>query len=161
MTDIFDGPLWQYATLFILAATPWIELLFVVPLGIAMGLKPTLVALVVFTGNAFPVFLIVFGYDRWRRWRADASKTEKAHHGGRRWSRALRIWNNYGLPGLAMAGPLLTGIHLATIIALFFSPDRRKLLFWMVLSLLVWTAGMTLVSYGGLEIFLRWWRPSS
>lgn len=163
MSCIIDSVFWQYTVLFFLAATPWIELLFVVPLGIAMGLKPVPVAIVVFAGNAIPVFLIVVGYDRWKSWRAGKSLSESLHRRGRRRSRALRIWNHYGMPGLAMAGPLLTGIHLATVIALIFDPPRRKLLFWMTLSLLVWTGGLTIAGYGGMEALRRWpgWGPGS
>ncbi|HET57530.1 MAG TPA: hypothetical protein ENN35_03700 [Deltaproteobacteria bacterium] len=156
MNGVFDGFFWQYAMLFVLAATPWIELLFVIPLGIAMGLGPISVALDVFAGNTLPVFLIVFGYDRWRTSRSPVPATEDLRPGGRRRTRALRIFNKYGLPGLAMAGPLLTGIHLATIIALFFNPDRRKLLFWMTTSLLFWTVALTVVSHGGLEAVRHW-----
>ncbi len=148
---IFEGVLWQYMTLFILAATPWIELLLVVPVGAAMGLAPLPVALAVFTGNALPVFLIVFGYDHWRKWRSVHPKNEKTDRGNNRRAKALGIWNKYGLPGLAMAGPLVTGIHLATIIALFFKPERHKLLFWMTFSLFVWTLGVIAVCYAGLE----------
>ncbi|OPL11343.1 MAG: hypothetical protein AVO39_05750 [delta proteobacterium MLS_D] len=156
MSGLFDGPFWQYAMLFVLAATPWIELLFVVPLGVAMGLGPVCVALDVFAGNTLPVFLIVFGYDRWRASRPGTAATEGPRREGRRRTRALRIWNNYGLPGLAMAGPLLTGIHLATAIALLFNPDRKKLLFWMTLSLLLWTIALAAASYGGLEAVRHW-----
>ncbi len=156
MSGVFDGLFWQYAMLFVLAATPWIELLFVIPLGIAMGLGPVSVALDVFAGNTLPVFLIVFGYDRWRASRSPEPATEDLRRGGRRRTRALHIFNTYGLPGLAMAGPLLTGIHLATVIALLFNPDRRKLLFWMTMSLLLWTVALTVVSYGGLEAVRHW-----
>lgn len=155
MEGIFDGAFWQYSTLFVLAATPWIELLLVVPLGVAMGLAPLPVSIAVFTGNALPVFLIVLGYDQWRKWRPPSPEVDQADHRGKRRARAVRIWNKYGLPGLAMAGPLLTGIHLATIMALFFRPDRGKLLFWMTFSLFVWTLGLVVVCYAGLEVIQR------
>jgi uncharacterized membrane protein len=156
MSGFFDGLFWQYAMLFVLAATPWIELLFVIPLGVAMGLGPVPVALDAFAGNALPVILIVFGYDRWLARRSGAPTAGDSRREGRRWTRAVRIFNNYGLPGLALAGPLLTGIHLATVIALLFNPDRRKLLFWMTMSLLLWTVALTMVSHGGLEAVRHW-----
>ncbi len=153
--SIFDGILWRYAMIFVLAATPWIELLLVIPVGVAMGLAPLPVAVAVFTGNALPVFLIVLGYDWWLKRHQSTHKYNPPGRRGVRWNRALGIWDKYGLPGLAMAGPLLTGIHLATIIALFFNPERRKLLFWMSFSLFVWTFGTVVVCYTGLEVFHR------
>ncbi len=140
----------QYFLIFILAATPWVELLLVIPAGLAMGLAPFPVALVVFAGNAIPVFIIVYGYRYWRMWRQSKIKPEIRAMSKRK-QRALNIWNKYGLPGLALAGPLLTGIHLATIIALAFKPARKQLLLWMSSSLLIWTVGMTVASFYGLE----------
>lgn len=161
-SSLFEGVVWQYGMIFVLAATPWIELLLVVPVGVAMGLAPLPVAFTVFAGNALPVFLIVFCYDQWNKWRAVSRGDSPAAGRSVRWKRALGIWDKYGLPGLAMAGPLLTGIHLATIIALFFKPERHKLLFWMTFSLFVWTVGVVLVCYAGMEVFhqlLSSWKP--
>lgn len=140
----------QYLILFILAATPWIELLLVIPAGIGMGLNPFFVALVTFLGNAIPVFVIVYGYKHWQKWRESKVKRIPPKNSKRR-QRAMNIWNKYGLPGLAFLGPLLTGIHLATIIALAFKPGKKDLLAWMNLSLLIWTIGMTIVSFYGIE----------
>jgi hypothetical protein len=140
----------QYILIFILAAIPWVELLLVIPGGLAMGLKPFFVAVLAFAGNAIPVFLIVYGYKYWQIWRQSKVKPGP-YRMTRRKKRALAIWNRYGLPGLALLGPLLTGIHLATIIALAFNPAKNRLLFWMNSSLLIWTIVTTIVSYYGLE----------
>lgn len=140
----------QYILIFILAATPWVELLLVIPIGLAMGLAPFPVALVAFAGNAVPVFIIVYGYKHWLIWRQSRSGKRTAGP-SRRKQRALNIWNRYGLPGLALSGPLLTGIHLATLIALVFKPARTRLLLWMNSSLFLWTVAVTAASFYGLE----------
>lgn len=140
----------QYLLIFILAATPWVELLLVIPAGLAMGLDPVLVALLAFAGNAIPVFVIVFLYKYWQEWRSARNNPGPVVMSRRR-QRAMNIWNRYGLPGLALSGPLVTGIHLATIIALVFKPQKNSLLIWMNLSLMLWTIGMTVISFFGLE----------
>lgn len=140
----------QHLLLFVLAATPWIELLVVIPAGIGMGLNPFPVAVITFLGNAIPVFVIVYGYKHWQIWRGSKIKKKPSKNSKRR-QRAMAIWNKYGLPGLAFLGPLLTGIHLATIIALAFKPDKKDLVVWMNLSLFIWTIGMTIVSFYGIE----------
>ena len=140
----------QYFLVFFLAAVPWIELLLVIPGGIAMGLSPFWVALLAYSGNAIPVFLIVYGYRHWNNWRKNTMNTGAANI-SRRKQRAISIWNRYGLPGLALSGPIVTGIHLATLIALPFKPAGKTLLIWMNLSLLIWTVGVTVASFYGLE----------
>jgi hypothetical protein len=43
--------MWEYLTVFVLAATPLVELLVVIPLGIGLGLGPVPVALLAFAGS--------------------------------------------------------------------------------------------------------------
>lgn len=140
----------QYGLIFILAATPWIEVLLAVPAGLALGLQPALVAVIVFVGNAAPVFLLVYGYQYWQIWRS-AGQENNSGEPDKRWQRAQTVMNRYGLPGLAFLGPLLTGIHLATLIALLMKPSKTKVLLWMNASLLAWTIGLTLASFYGFK----------
>ena len=142
--------LWQYLMVFILAATPWIEILVVIPGALAMGLDPWLTGILAFAGNAFPVFLMSYGYQAWRNWMAGRQQ-DSVRPGSRRRRRALRIWHRYGLPGLALLAPGLTGVHLAVLIALAFRTPKKKLLVWMNLSLIIWTAGLTIGVYFGIE----------
>ncbi len=55
--------LWPYFLVFLLAATPWIELLVVIPGALAAGLEPHWVAVLAFAGNAWPVVALVYGYE--------------------------------------------------------------------------------------------------
>lgn len=142
--------LWQYGLIFILAATPWIEVLLAVPAGLAMGLQPALVAVIVLVGNTAPVFLIVSGYHYWQTWKSSRQNSNSDLTDKRR-QRAQVIWDKYGLPGLALLGPLLTDIHLATMIALVLQPEKSRALFWMNASLVAWTLGLTLAFFYGFK----------
>ncbi|MGF7186046.1 hypothetical protein GGQ84_002139 [Desulfitispora alkaliphila] len=135
---------WEYLIVFVLAATPWVELLLVVPIGIARGLNPVLVGVVAFLGNVIPVFLILLGFKKLEKWWKPS---------GKRSERAARFLNKYGLPGLAMVAPLLTGIHLATVIALALGAARQKTAYWMTLSLALWTIGLTAAVVLGIESY--------
>lgn len=168
MAASIEGTFWQYGAVFLMSATPWIELLIVIPVAAVVGLQPVPVAIVVFAGNTLPVFVIVFGLDLWREWRGRKSGPDREVRHSRRRQWAFMMWNRYGLPGLALAAPLVTGVHLATVIALMFRPDRKRLLFWMTLGLAVWTAGLVVVCYTGFEaiqsllgesaVGTGWWR---
>ncbi|ABI56641.1 small multi-drug export protein [Alkalilimnicola ehrlichii MLHE-1] len=140
-------PLWSYLLVFLMAATPWVELLVVIPLGVAMGLSPYGVALVALLGNALPVVLIAVGWRTWQRWRGQPRRALKP--------RVQRVWNRWGLPGLALLGPLVTGIHLATVAALALRSSTRATAAWMVGSLVVWTLATTLVTVGGVAFYQR------
>ncbi|AHK80373.1 hypothetical protein M911_15805 [Ectothiorhodospira haloalkaliphila] len=129
--------LWQYSLVFLAAATPWLEIMVVIPVAVGFGLSPVPVTIVSFVGNALPVFGIIALFRWWEGRRGPIR---------RRWSpRAQRVWDRYGLPGVAFAGPVLTGIHLAAVMALAMHADRRLTVVWMTLSLAVWSL-ITLVA---------------
>ena len=55
MTDL----LWQYALVFLAAATPWLEIMIVIPVAVGVGLSPIPVTIISFIGNALPVIGII------------------------------------------------------------------------------------------------------
>lgn len=71
----------------------------------------------------------------------------------RRRERIERAWKRYGLPGLALQAPLLTGPLLATVLALGLGAPPRPLLFWMLASIVLWGALLTGAAALGLSIF--------
>lgn len=148
---MIDLDTWGYLGVFVAAATPWIEILFVIPAGVAVGLDATAVGLVAFVGNAAPVIGIVAGFEavqraRERRRGADGSSPREPSS---RAQRARRLLQRYGLPLLALAGPAVTGIHLATVVALATGGRRVAVTVWMVGSLAAWTIALTALSAAG------------
>lgn len=137
--------LWHYLLVFIAAATPWLEIIIVIPVAIGFGLAPVPITLVAFAGNLLPVFGVIALFKRWEARRGPVK---------RRWSpRAQRIWERYGLPGIALAGPLITGIHLAAIMALALRADRRLTAIWMSVSLAIWSLVTVAATLAGFEGF--------
>ncbi len=135
----------QFALIFVLAATPWVELMVVIPMGAAMGLPVVPITVVAFIGNALPVFAVIALYRWWERRRGAVQ---------RRWSqRALNVWERYGLPGLALLAPVITGIHLAAVMALTMGTSRQRTVQWMTASLAAWAIVTGAVTAAGVEIF--------
>jgi Ca2+/H+ antiporter, TMEM165/GDT1 family len=142
-----------YISLFLLAAVPWIEV-GVIPIGILMGLNPVSVAVLGFLGNWITVILVILLFDRWNQWRqrrrsprADGSGEESS----KRRKRARRLWERYGLPGLAFLSPLVTGTHIAAAVAMAFRAPKRSVTFWMSASLLLWTTILAIGAHYGFE----------
>lgn len=155
-----------------MAATPWLELLIVIPIGIGAGLNPLMVGAVAFAGNALPVFLLIYAAERIKSWRWIQRmkqwfkrKRSSRHHKETPERRAkkearkeklLHIFEKYGVAGLALAGPALTGIHLATIFAMAVQANKRKVAWWMNASLALWTFVVTFIAFYGVEWFKDW-----
>ena len=130
---------WGYLGVLLAAATPWLEILLVIPAGVALGLAAVPVGLVAFVGNTLPVVGIVVAYEAVARRRAARRPDAMAAPPSGRRRRAARLMERYGLPALALAGPLVTGIHLATAMALALGARRLPVLWWMTASLAAWT----------------------
>lgn len=147
--------MFAYALVFLLAATPWIEILVVIPAAIALGLDPLFVSILAFIGNLATVYLLIFAYQylysKWKMFRADEDEVSIS----KRKKKALHIWNRYGLPGLAFISPLTVGTHFATFVALSLNSKKHLVIMWITLSILVWTVIVTIVSYYGVES-LKW-----
>lgn len=148
-----------YTFTFLLAATPWIEIVVVIPAGIAMGLNPSIVSFLAFTGNLATVFLLVFAqqslHNFWKKFKTSSDGVENPSTPSGRRKRAFRLWHSYGLPGIAIMGPLVLGTHFAALIALSLGSKKYPVMLWMTFSLLLWTVIIAVVSYYGIEN-LKW-----
>lgn len=144
------GGAWQYALVFVLAATPWLEVVVVIPAGIGLDLNPIAVAVLAFLGNTLAVYAIVFFYSRIRSWWR-ARRGEPDDESGRS-KRARRLWDRYGMAGLALASPLLTGIHLAAFLGLALGASNRSTAGWMTGSIALWTIVLTAGSVWGFSL---------
>lgn len=142
--------LWQYALVFLLGAVPWVEIAVVIPLAVLAGLNPWAVAMLAFLGNWSTVYLLVVFFDKVRRW-LDARRKGRRPAGKRR-ERAARIWNRYGMPGLALLGPLLIGSHIAVFVGILFGANRLRALLWTTASLALWTALLAVLSALGIDL---------
>lgn len=143
---------WEYAVLFLMAAIPWIEIVVVIPLGIAGGLSPVAVSILAFTGNLLTILLLIALYKKWTEWR-ERRREEKGitKKTSKRKERAKKIWERYGLPGLALIGPFFVGTHLTAVMGLALGSRKNLVTAWMTFSLLVWTIGLTAASFYGLD----------
>ena len=157
--------LWQYVLLFLLAAAPWLDVFVVVPLGIAWGLHPVAVSITAFAGNWLIIVVIAVFFERlslWlrrRRARKKGISLEEADiAAGNKAGRAKRLWEKFGIPGLALLAPVVVGTDLAVLFALLFGSSRKYVVLWMTVSLVAWTIALAVSTYYGLDL-LGWSNP--
>lgn len=153
------GGLLQYVLVFVFAAIPVIEILVVVPIGIGLGLDPLATGIAAFAGNVGSVYVLVGFHERLSRWWADRQSGDGTDSGemaasdsGDRYARARRLWERYGLPGLAIGGPVLTGVHIAAIVALVAGSSTRAVAGWMTVSIGLWTVVLVVGSVFGVSL---------
>ncbi len=115
--------------------------------GLALGFSPALSGAVSVASAIAGVTLVVALGGRLRHLVYRSKRLAK------RRERIERAWKRYGIPGVALQAPLLTGPLLATILALALGAPPRSLLLWMLASVVLWGAVLTGAAALGFSIF--------
>lgn len=146
---------------FLGGALPWLEAVVVIPAGIVAGLDPVLVVLAGVSGNLLTVALAAFYGQRLRSWwmtrrhadelpdepGADAASEEGP---GRR--RARRVVQRWGLPGLAVLGPIGLGTQLSALLAVSMGVSARRTLAWIGTATAAWSVVAALLAGAGMSV---------
>ena len=115
--------------------------------GVALGLHPILSGAVSIASAVVTVTLVVAGGERLQ------GRIYRSRRLAKRRKRIERVWKRYGIPGVALQAPLLTGPLLATILAIGLGAPPRPLLGWMLVSIVLWGAVLTGAAALGLSVF--------
>ena len=115
--------------------------------GLALGLSPALSGAVSVASALAGVTLVVALGGRLRE------VVYRSRRLARHRERVERVWERYGIPGVALQAPLLTGPVLATLLALALGAPPRPLLLWMLASVVLWGAVITGAAAVGLSVF--------
>ena len=140
-----------YLVVFLLAATPFFEVVGVIPIGVAAGLPAIPVTLISCLGNLITIWLLIVLIDRIKHWMHKRREKRGKDSSSKRKQRAAKIWQRYGLPGLAVISPILIGSHLGAILAMGFGAGKKQVAIWMTASIIVWAIAAGVVSHYGLD----------
>jgi uncharacterized membrane protein len=146
--------MWEYFLVFLGAAIPWLEIALVIPLGIVSGLSPFWVMVLAFVGNLLTVLILIIGFDRIKSWMIKRQEA-KGKSASKRSERAKKIWSKYGLPGLALLGPILIGTHIAAFIGMTLGADKKWTTLWLTISIGLWTLVFGILTALGFDFFVR------
>jgi len=141
--------IWAYFLVFVLSAIPFFEAIAIVPVAIVGGLSPVPVIILGMVGNLLTVYLVIVFIDYIKKWRK--SKKDEQEKENKRSIRARKIWKKYGLPGLAIIGPLFVGSHLTALMGVTFGGTKKATAVWMTVSLGVWCMMLALLAYFGFD----------
>ena len=124
-----------------------VELWAAVPAGFALGLHPMATGIVSAVGAITSGLAVALLGDRARAWLV-------ARHGvppdGGGHGTIRRIWDRYGVVGLGLLAPLLVGAPLGTALGLLLGAPVRRLLLWVSVGIVLWSALLTAAGALGL-----------
>ncbi len=124
-----------------------VELWAAIPAGFALGLHPIATGIVSALGAITGGMVVALLGDRARVWLV-------ARHGvprdGQGHGTIGRIWDRYGVVGLGLLAPLLVGAPLGTALGLLLGAPVRRLLLWVSVGIVLWSALLTAAGALGL-----------
>lgn len=144
--------LWPYVLVFIFAALPFFEAYGVIPLAMLAGLSTVPVIILGLVGNILTVLLLIIFINKFKEWRQKRSKNKEEKSPTKRTIRAQNLWKKYGLPGLAIIGPLLVGSHLTALMSLTLGGTKKKTAYWMTASIILWSTTFAILFYFGIDL---------
>lgn len=150
---------------FLGGALPWLEAIVVIPIGILAGASAPLVVLAAVIGNLFTVALAaVFGErlrDWWvarrrrRRGGEDAEGSEddaSTERRMRRKDRINRVMSRWGMPGLAVLGPIGLGTQFSAIAAVALGVSARSAFLWVGAGTVAWSIAAAALTLAGVSV---------
>ncbi|SEH12344.1 Putative small multi-drug export protein [Natronorubrum sediminis] len=157
------GGFLQYLLVFVFAAIPVVEILVVIPVAIGVGLDPVLSGVFAFAGNVASIYVLIGFHKQLREWwhrrrgretrtRDELSEPPDEESASDRYARARGLWERYGLPGIAVGGPILTGVHIAALVALLAGGSNRLVAGWMTVGIAAWTVVLVAGSVYGFSL---------
>ncbi|MDT8860545.1 small multi-drug export protein [Alkalihalobacillus sp. MEB130] len=148
----FSELLWAYLLVLLLAAVPFLEGYAVAPLAIIAGLATVPVFVLGVIGNVVTVALVIVFVNKIKEWRTKKKKETEEKAESKRSIRAQKIWTKYGLPGLAMIGPLFVGSHVTAFMSVSLGGTKKKALIWMTASITIWTVVFVILAHLGIDL---------
>lgn len=139
-----------YLLVFILGAVPFLEAYGVIPVASIAGLSVLPVMVLGLGGNLLTILLVVVFIDHIKKWRKKRGK-ERDESNKKRFARAENLWKKYGLPGLALIGPLIVGSHLTAIASMTFGGTKQLTFIWTAASITVWSVVFTVLLFFGVD----------
>ena len=146
--------MFEYFLVFLGAAIPWLEIALVIPVGILRGLSPFWVMTLAFVGNMLTVLILIAAFQKVKEW-MESRRQKDGKEESKRTERGKRIWNKYGMPGLALLGPFLIGTHIAAFIGLLFGASKVNTTIWMTISIALWTLILGIATAMGFDFFVK------
>lgn len=146
---------WQYAALFLISILPFLDVFYIIPVGVALGMSPIAVGVISFLGNFIMVIVFAMFFRQIAEWR-NKRRAKKGKTGPtKRETRARHIWEKYGLPVFALISPSILGTDIAALMALVFGSSKPRVVTLMGVSLVAWSIVMTVGSVYGLR-YINW-----
>ncbi|MCO7121859.1 small multi-drug export protein [Ihubacter massiliensis] len=147
-----------------------LELWAAIPAGFVFGLPPIIIAIVTIIGGILSSLLVVTigghvkNYIQNRRAakyqqlstseqiEMQQRESKKKH---RQHSKIYQVWDKYGIIGLGLLAPVLTGALIGSTIAVSLGVPKQRIILWVSLGVIMWTVLLVTLAALGIDFIFR------
>lgn len=123
-----------------------------IPAGFALQLHPAVTGVTAGAGSLLATVIVLFLGDKLRE---RLLKRKQRDDEAPRDRLIDRVWRRFGVIGLGLLGPGLTGAPLGAALGLSLGVPGRRLLAWLALGIVLWSVGLTAFGMAGTAGILR------
>ncbi|MGJ7440458.1 hypothetical protein [Aquipuribacter sp. MA13-6] len=151
--DLVEGtdPLWQWLTVLLAGAAPYVESYGAGAIGVLVGVPVGVAIVAAVVGNMVSMVLVVTLGDRIRRRRVDRLGPDAPEPSPRR-QKLKRRFDRYGVAGVSLLGQTLLPSQVTSMAMVTFGADRRAVVLWQLLSITLWGLGFGLLAAAGMQV---------
>ena len=142
-------PVWQFLAVFVIGVVPFLESYTGTLVGTITGMPVLLAAAGAIAGNVLALVVAVRLGDRARRGlgrRASRPPSERRR-------KVIARVDRYGVPVASLLAPTLMAISVTAFGMVAAGLDRRQVVIWQVVAVVVWAALFAAVGLGALSAF--------
>lgn len=141
-------PALQWIGVMILGALPFIETYFGSVVGVLIGMNPVFAVLAAVVGNVASMLLLVNGAHLLRR------KVAKDKVPSQKYARLRGAFDKYGIAGVSLLGQTILPSQITSSALVSFGAAKEKVVFWQVISIVLWGSTFGLLAYLGVDLVL-------
>jgi len=121
-----------------------------IPLGLLLKVHPVFIFLFTTLGASFAV-IILFLFGNKIRDYIIRKRAQKDYN--TRENRVAKLFEKYGAAGLGFLGCLIMGPNMTIIMGIVVVKEQKKLLFWTLTGIVVWSLVLTTLAVVSIDLF--------
>lgn len=139
--------IFQWLAIMLIAAIPFVESYFAGPLGILAGVNPVVAICAAIIGNIISMVLCVLFGDKVSKLRHKEDKPLSPSK-----QKLKEKFDKYGVAVVSLVGQTVLPSQITSAAMVAFGARRNQVIFWQVISIILWGIGFGLLALAGLDL---------
>lgn len=142
----------QWLGIIVLAAIPFVESYFGAAIGVLAGIHPVVAIGTAVIGNVVSMLIFVLSAHGIR---SAATKNKEPGPLSPRKEKLKERFDRFGIAGVSLLGQAVLPSQITSALIVSFGASKNKVIFWQVISIVLWGVLFALLALGGVELLGR------